>query len=101
MTVLKIDRGEWVVVADGAKALILENVGDRLYPDLRTKEVHQQEAPKSSDLGTDRPGRAFNSVGARRSAMEETDWHDQEEQRFLVKLAGRLEAVARPLSVAD
>lgn len=91
MPALKVDRGEWVVVADGARALILENVGDKLYPDLRTKEVYKQDGPKSSDLGTDKPGRAFNSVGNRRSAMEQTDWHDQEEQRFLVRLAERLD----------
>lgn len=91
MPALKIDSGEWVVVADGARALILENVGDKLYPDLRTKEVYKQDDPKSSELGTDRPGRAFNSVGTQRSAMEETDWHDQEEQRFLARLAERLD----------
>jgi protein required for attachment to host cells len=91
MPALKIDRGEWVVVADGARALILENVGDKLYPDLWTKEVYKQDDPKSSELGTDKPGRAFNSVGNRRSAMEQTDWHDQAEQRFLTKLAERLD----------
>jgi protein required for attachment to host cells len=90
MSDLKIDSGEWVVVADGARALILQNVGDKLYPDLRTKEVYKQDDAKSRELGTDKPGRAFNSVGNRRSAMEQTDWHDQEEQRFLTQLAERL-----------
>lgn len=91
MAGLKIDRGEWVVVADGARALILENVGDRLYPDLRTKEVYRQPDLKTHELGTDQPGRAFNSVGSARSAMEQTDWHDQEERRFLAELAARLD----------
>jgi protein required for attachment to host cells len=91
MAGLKIDRGEWVVVADGARALILENVGDSKFPDLRTKEVFRQPDAKTSELGTDLPGRAFNSVGSNRSAMEQTDWHEQEEQRFLAKLAARLD----------
>ena len=43
-------------------------------------------------VGTDAPGRAFSSVGAGRSAVEQTDWHAQEEDRFLHKLAARLDA---------
>ena len=42
-------------------------------------------------MGTDKPGRSFSSVGNGRSAMEQTDWHDQAEQRFLAKLAARLD----------
>jgi protein required for attachment to host cells len=88
---LKIDGGEWVVVCDGARALVLENVGDRKYPDLRTKEVYKHEAPATRAIGTDKPGRAFSSSGARRSAVQQTDWHDQEEQHFLAGLAARLD----------
>ena len=32
------------------------------------------------------------SIGGQRSAMDQTDWHDQEEQRFLHSLLGRLDA---------
>ena len=91
MANLRFDHGDWVVVADGARALILENVGDRIFPDLRTKENYRQPDPKSRELGTDKPGRAFSSVGSVRSAMEEADRHDQEEQRFLAQLATRLD----------
>ena len=91
MSELKINRGEWVVAADGAKALLLENVGSRMSPTLRTREVHQQDDPKTRELGTDRPGRSFSSVGTGRSALEQTDWHEQEGQRFLARLAARLE----------
>jgi protein required for attachment to host cells len=89
---LKIGQGEWVVVCDGKKALVLENVGDEKFPNLKTKEVHEHRDAKTQDLGTDAPGRAFSSVGAGRSAVEQTDWHVQEEDRFLQKLAGRLDA---------
>jgi protein required for attachment to host cells len=89
---MKIRAGEWVVVCDGAKALILENAGDALYPNLQTREVYQQDDAKTHEQGTDAPGRSINSIDSRRSAMEQTDWHDQAEQRFLADLAKRLDA---------
>jgi len=39
------------------------------------------------ELGADAPGRTVNSVGSIRSAVEQTDWHDQAERAFLVNLA--------------
>ena len=95
MSKLKLHPGEWVVVCDGAKALVLENVGDEKFPNLKTKEVYQQEDPATREQGSDAPGRTFNSVGSRRSAMEQTDWHEQGERRFLEKLAARLDAAVQ------
>src|SRR6266481_414174 len=60
---LKIGSGEWVVVCDGGKALILENAGDARFPNLRTREVYEQKHPATHELGSDVPGRAFASVG--------------------------------------
>ena len=37
------------------------------------------------------PGRSFSSVGSGRSAVEQTDWHRQEEERFLQKLVSQLD----------
>lgn len=87
---LKVDNGAWVVVCDGAKALIFENKGDKQYPDLRTHEVFEQKNPPTSEQGTDRPGRAHSSVGHGRSAVGQTDWHDQAEAKFLKELAEHL-----------
>ena len=92
MQKLKIRQGDWVVVCDGRKALVLENAGDEKFLNLRTREVHEHPDAKTHELGTDAPGRAFSSVGTERSAMEQTDWHDQEEDRFLQRLASRLDA---------
>jgi protein required for attachment to host cells len=89
---LKIEQGEWVVVCDGKKALVLENVGDAKFPNLKTKEVYEQDDPRTREIGTDAPGRAFGSVGQMRSAVEQTDWHDQSERRFLEKLVSHLDA---------
>jgi protein required for attachment to host cells len=91
-TNLKIHSGDWVVVCDGTKALILENAGDAISPNLKTKEIHQQPDLKTSEQGTDAPGRSINSNGSRRSTMEQTDWHDQAEQQFLTDIAKRLDA---------
>jgi protein required for attachment to host cells len=87
---LKLDNGAWVVVCDGAKALIFENIGDKEYPDLRTREVFEQDNPPTSEQGTDRPGRSHSSVGAGRSAVGQTDWHDQAEAKFLKDIAEKL-----------
>jgi protein required for attachment to host cells len=92
MSKLRIGQGEWVVVCDGAKALVLENVGDGKFPNLKTKEVYEQDDPPTHEQGTDAPGRSINSVDGRRSAMEQTDWHTQEEERFLRRLVVHLDA---------
>jgi protein required for attachment to host cells len=62
MSKLKLHRGQWVVVCDGAKALVLENVGDEVFPNLRTKEVYQQEDPLTHEQGTGR-ARPFFLLG--------------------------------------
>lgn len=88
---IKLATGDWVVVCDGRKALILENLGDHVFPNLRTKEVHEQEDQPTREQGTDAPGRVFSSVGTARSSVEQTDWHDQAEQAFLKRLAERID----------
>jgi protein required for attachment to host cells len=92
MSELLIRKGEWVVVCDGAKALVLRNDGDIKFPNLKTLEVFEQEDLPTRELGTDQPGRTNASVGTIRSAVEQTDWHDQAEKAFLVKLAQHLDS---------
>jgi protein required for attachment to host cells len=92
MSGLLIRHGEWVVVCDGAKALVLENVGNIKSPTLKTIEALEQKDLPTHKLGTDKPGRSFSSVGHGRSAVEQTDWHNQSEQTFLTRLAQHLDA---------
>ena len=87
---IAIKPGEWVVVCDGGRALVLENAGDDKFPNLRTRETLAHENLKTHEIGTDAPGRAFSSAGHGRSAVEQTDFHDQAEQAFLNRLAGHL-----------
>lgn len=91
MSAVRIDNGYWVVVCDGRKALILENAGDAERLNLVTRETKVAENPPTREQGTERPGRVHQSVGAERSAVEQTDWHDLVERAFLRELAGRLD----------
>jgi protein required for attachment to host cells len=93
MSALSIRNGEWVVVCDGAKALVLENVGDNKFPNLKTLEVFEQEDAATHEQGTDKPGRvsAF-AQNPSRSSVGQTDWHDRSEQEFLGRLAKHLDA---------
>ena len=86
-----IHHGEWVVVCDGAKALVLENTGDAKFPNLKTREVLEQKDLATHELGADKPGRTHSSAGYGSSAVTQTDWHNQAEQTFLNHLAQRLD----------
>ncbi len=86
-TKLAIPNGAWVVVADGKRALLLQNDGDEVYPNLRTDHVIEHENPPTHEQGTDRPGRYSDTPDSHRSAFQETDWHRLEEEKFLARLA--------------
>lgn len=97
---LKLRQGTWVVVCDGRKTIVLENIGDEEYPDLRTRSALEAEDAPTSALGTDRPGRVHQRFGEARSGVEQTDWHDQDEQEFLKALAARLDRSVQAKEVA-
>jgi len=90
MEKIKIGTGDWIVVCDGRKALILENIGDRMFPNLHTKEVHEHPDSPTSAQGGSPPGSVHQSMGGARSSIEQTDWHDESERAFLKTLAERL-----------
>jgi protein required for attachment to host cells len=83
-------RGTWVLVADGEKALLLENAGDADYPLLEVRREDHHPNPPTHDQGTDRPGRFNDGPAVQRSAVDETDWHQLEKDRFARDLAGML-----------
>lgn len=85
-----ISKGDWVVVCDGRKALIFENAGDEKFPNLRTKESYDHPNAATHEQGVSPPGRSFQSIGHGRSAVSQTDWHDEGERTFLRELAERL-----------
>jgi protein required for attachment to host cells len=92
----KLPHGALVFIGDGRKALILRNVGDAQFPDLRTEQVFAEENPPTHEQGTDRPGTSFASAGThRRSSLEQTDWHHLEEHRFVERVVATLEDLVR------
>ncbi|TIP78690.1 MAG: host attachment protein, partial [Mesorhizobium sp.] len=91
---LKLKRGLWVVVADGEKALFLENRGDTQYPDLQVVQEMEQANPATREQGSDRPGRYGNGPSVHRSAVEDTDWHRLGKERFADEIAERLYKLA-------
>jgi len=101
MTKISVASDDWVVVCDGRKWLILENKGDAELLNLVIREERTGENPPTRDQGSDRPGRSRSPVGAQRSAVGQTDWHDQAEHDFLAALAQHLDKAAQAGKVRD
>jgi len=92
-----------VFVTDGRKMLFLRNHGDENQIDLRTEAHDEREDRKDREIKTDAPGTAAHSAGAAgrgigaqggghmgRPAMEEADFHQQEEDRWIKDAAEKL-----------
>jgi protein required for attachment to host cells len=93
MPKLRIAQGDWILVCDGAKALVLENVGDERFPNLQTRNVYQQEEFAVHEAAG-APSRVFKPAAGQRSAVETLDKHDQSEGAFLKNLMDRLDGDA-------
>ena len=82
----------WVVVVEAGRARIFEMQGldhpmreieDLVNPEMRVPE---------HEIGTDRPGRTFDSKGRGRHAMEPaTDPSRQKQMKFVQRIAARME----------
>jgi protein required for attachment to host cells len=79
-----------VLVADGRKMLFFRNQGDEDQIDLRTEAHEQRKDRKDSDIKTDAPGGTHQSSGYGHSTYEETDFHQQEEDRWIKDAAEEL-----------
>lgn len=91
----RIKHNTWVVVADGGRVLVMRNDGDAISPRLTVLRKYGEPVPRTSEQGTDKPGRTNASVGTNRSAMEQTDWHRQAEDSLMREVAGDLLADLR------
>ena len=79
-----------VLVADGTKVLFLRNHGDQNQIDLRTESHDEREDRKDREIKTDAPGTSKQSFGYGRPAMDEADFHQQEEDRWIKDAADEL-----------
>jgi len=91
---MKIAHGTLVMAADGEKLLLFRNEGDEKYPVLETLLHQEHPHAATREQGSDQPGRSFSSTESRRSSYGETDWHQQDEDRFAVHAAEALEKAA-------
>ena len=86
----------YILVADGARARLYANygVGKGLQPvsgATHKADLHHHDR----EILSDKPGRAFNSVGEGRSAMEpQTEWQRFEKHKFAREMAKVLDAAA-------
>lgn len=83
-----------VLVGDGRKALFLRNLGSEKHPRLVVERLMEHADPPTREWGTDRPGRTAVGIGGSRSALEETDWHRVEEERFVHSITALLSKAA-------
>lgn len=86
-----LPTGALILICDGSKSLLFENIGDERDLNLKAIETRVEPHPPTRELGSDRPTRVVD--GWSRSGTEETDWHDQAETEFLQRAARELGAL--------
>ncbi len=97
---MNIAHGAWIIVADGEKYLLLRNIGDEELADFRVVSHDEIVNPPTRQQGTDRPGR-FDDPGTGKSAVQDTDWHILEKERFAEDLGEKLRIWALEDRFAD
>jgi protein required for attachment to host cells len=75
-----------VLVTDGGRAIVFRNTGEVGKPRLEQFKVYAHDNPPTRELGTDKPPRSNNLSGSR-STIEQTDFHQQAEDRFVQQIA--------------
>jgi protein required for attachment to host cells len=74
----------WILVADGARARVLVSEGPGKGVTELPDRAFAGSRERTRDLGSDRPGRSFDSFGSGRHAMgPPTDPHRHVESEFL------------------
>ncbi|MEQ1696526.1 MAG: host attachment protein [Hyphomicrobiaceae bacterium] len=104
----------WVLIADGARARVLENEGPGKGLKALDHLVFQGDHTATRDIVDDREGRTYNSHGPGRSAIDaRTDPHRELKKTFAQHLADvmaqeldaggydRLVIVASPVTLGD
>src|SRR4051812_38654831 len=94
ISMARISHQRMVLVGDASRAIFYRNTGSEAEPRLAVENVFEQENPSTHEQGTDRPTRGAEmtggwstNVGAPRSNIEQTDWHQLNEDRFAKDIA--------------
>ncbi len=92
---MRIPHDSYILVADGAKMLFFRNEGDAEHPNLQVVSAEQQADPADHDVKTDLAGQRPGSPGmGGGSTANETDFHQQAEDRFAIEAAERINRAA-------
>lgn len=87
---MTIPHNTLVLVADGTKMLFLRNQGEGQQIDLVIEAHPERQDRKDHEIKADGPGLTAQSGGYGRPAMEETDFHQQDEDRYAADAADQL-----------
>jgi protein required for attachment to host cells len=88
---MNIRHNALVLIADGQRYLFFRNEGDFRSPVLKLEGSRDQSRiPRTHEQGSDQPGRSFSSASSARSAMEQTDFHQQEKDQLAAEAAEQL-----------
>ncbi|WP_417621998.1 host attachment protein [Parasphingorhabdus sp.] len=82
-----------VIAVDGSRMALFKNVGEAFAPVLELIEEHKNPSLRTSEIGTDKPGRTFQSKTPRRGTHELTDFQQQEEDRFSIEVAEKIDKI--------
>ena len=96
---MQVPHNTFVLVADGRKLLFLRNEGDAEALNLKVERAEEKPNPATRDQATDAAGRSSSTTPAggnarTGSAMEQTDFHQIEEDRFAAEAAAMLKTRA-------
>src|SRR5688572_28105811 len=87
---VEVPTNALVLVSDGRRARFLRNQGTPRQPQLIVEKAMDQVNPPTREQGTDQPGRKHGTDGHARTSIEQTDWHQLEEERFASEIAEEL-----------
>ena len=92
---MRVPHDSYVLVADGAKMLFFRNEGDADNLDLKVVAAEQQADAADRDIKTDQADRMPASPGqGGGSSANESDFHQQAEDRFAAEAADRINRAA-------
>ena len=87
---MTIPHNTLVLVADGRKMLFLRNVGQGQQIELHTEDHMERDDLKNHEIKSDAAGAGAQSGGYGTPAMDETDFHQQDENLYAAKAAEQL-----------
>lgn len=95
-------RKTWILVADGARARIVENAGPGTGLVSATNFDYAAPHAPSRDFGADKPGRVTGGgVGSHHAFEPKVDWHSFEKHLFAKELAKALEGALQRSAFDD